>query len=73
MLSSSLSSERITNPFYRLADGFFRCRAFDGEGVGRGAGLGFLYAGKVLDGTNYGGLAMAAMHFLDAIDGHIGV
>ena len=31
---STPSLKRIANPFYRLADGIFRCRAFNGEGVG---------------------------------------
>ena len=65
--------KRIANPFYRFADGFFRCRAFNGEGVGRGTGLGFLNAGQILDSTDYGSLAMAAMHVLDPVNCDVGV
>jgi hypothetical protein len=67
------SLKRIANPFYGLADGFFRCRAFDGEGVGGCAGLGFLYAWHIPDGTDYGSLAMAAMHILDPVNCNVRV
>ena len=67
------SLKRIANPFYRLADGFFRCRAFDGEGVGGCTGLSFLYTWQILDGTNYGSLAMAAMHILDPVNCNVRV
>ena len=65
-------------PFKRIADtlngstyGLFCGRAFDGEGVGRSTGFGFLNARHFLNGTDYGCLAMAAMHVLNTEDGHI--
>jgi hypothetical protein len=70
---SDLSLERITDTFNRCADGLFGSRTFDGEGVGRGTGLGFLYAWDFLDGTDNGGLAMTAMHVFNPIDSHIGI
>ena len=73
MVLAAPSLKRIANPFYRLADGIFRCRAFDGEGVGRGTGLGLLYAWQILYGTDYGCLAMAAMHVLDPVNCNVGV
>ena len=70
---SSLSFERISDTLNSFTDRLFCGWAFDGEGVGRGTGLGFLYARQILDGTDYGCLAMAAMHVLDTVNGHIGV
>jgi hypothetical protein len=70
---SSFSFKRITDTLNGYTDGLFCGRAFDGEGVGRGTGHGFLYARQILDGTDYGCLAMAAMHVLDTVNGHIGV
>ena len=71
--NSSLSFKRIADTLNGSTDGLFGSGAFDGEGVGRGTGLGFLYARHFLDSTDYGSLAMAAMHILNAIDGHVGV
>ena len=70
---SSFSLERISDTLNSFTDRLFCGGAFEGEGVGRGTGLGFLYARQILDGTDDGGLAMTAMHVLDTIDGHIGV
>ena len=70
---SGLSFKCISDTLDRCADGFFCGRAFDGEGVGRSTGLGFLNAWQILDGTDYGCLAMAAMHVLDTVNCHIGV
>ena len=67
------SPKCISDTLNGCTDGFFCGRAFDGEGVGRGTGLGFLHTRHFLDGTDYGCLAMAAMHVLDTVNGHIGV
>ena len=71
--TSSLSLKRISDTINGCADGLFGSGAFDGEGVGRGTGLGLLYAWQILDGADYSCLTMAAMHILDTIDGHVGV
>ena len=52
------SFERISDTLNSFTDRLFCGRAFDGEGVGRGTGLGFLYAWHFLDGTDDGGLAI---------------
>lgn len=70
---SGLSFERISDTLDSFTDRLFCGRAFDGEGAGRGTGLCFLYAWHFLDGTDYSSLAMAAMHVLDTIDGHVGL
>ena len=73
VVSLELPLECVTDSFYCCSDGVFGGGAFDGECVGGGTGLGFLYAWHFLNGTDYGCLAMTAMHVLNAIDGHIGV
>ena len=52
LLDYNLSLERIADSFNCCPNGFFRSGTFDGEGVGRGTGLGILYAGQFFDGTN---------------------
>jgi hypothetical protein len=68
---SHLSLKCVAGTLNRCSDGLFGCGTFDGEGVGRGTGLGLLYARYFLDGTDYSSLAMTAMHILNAIDGHV--
>ena len=70
---SSFSFKRITDTLNGYTDGLFCGRAFDGEGVGRGTGLGFLNARHFLNGTDYGSLAMATMHVLNTVNGHVWV
>ena len=68
---SNLPFKRIADTLNGCADGLFGSGAFDGEGVGRSTGFGFLNARHFLNGTDYGCLAMAAMHVLNTEDGHI--
>ena len=69
---SNLSFERISDTFNRCSNGLFGGGALDAEGVGRGTGLGLLYALYFLNGTNYCGFAMTTMHILNAIDRYVG-
>ena len=73
MALTATSFERISYTLNGCANGLFGSRAFDGEGIGRGTSLGYFYAGEIFDGTNYGSLAMTAMHVLNPIDDHIWV
>jgi hypothetical protein len=71
--SAHLPFEGISYALDGGADGLFGSGALDGKCVGRGTGLGLLYAWHFRYGTHYGSLAMAAMHILNAIDGHVGI